>query len=56
VRGAEAVEEVNERDAGLERGGLRNQRQVVRFLHRIRRQHRPAGGAASHHVGVIAED
>ena len=26
------------------------------FLHGVRREHRPAGGAARHHVGVVAED
>ena len=56
VRGAEAVEEMNERNARFERGDLRHQRQVGNFLHGIRRQHRPAGRAAGHHVGVVAKD
>src|ERR1044072_2160249 len=35
VRSAEAVEEVQERDARLKRGGVRNRRQVVHLLHRV---------------------
>ena len=56
VRRAEAVEEVDERDARGERGVLRDERQVVRFLHRARTEHRPAGHPRGHDVGVIAED
>ena len=56
VRGAEAVEEMQERDARFQRGGLRDQRHVHDFLHRIRGQHAEAGGARGHHVAVVAED
>ena len=56
VGGAEAVEEVDHRDAPGQGGGLGDQRHVLGFLHRIAGQERAAGGAAGHHVGVIAED
>ena len=56
VRGAEPVEEVHERHPRPERRRLRDQRQVVRLLHRRRRQQREAGLAHGHHVGVVAED
>ena len=56
MRGAEAVEEVNERDAGLQRGDLRHQRQIVNLLDGVRAEHRPARRAAGHHVGVVAKD
>ena len=56
VRGAEAIEEMNERNARFEGGDLRDERHVGHFLHGVRREHRPAGGAAGHHVGVVAED
>ena len=41
---------------GLERRGVRDGRHVVRFLHRVRAEHREAGLAAGHDVGVVAED
>ena len=50
VRSAEAVEEMQERDAGFERRRMRDQRQVHRFLNRVRAEHGEAGGAAEHHV------
>ena len=56
VRGAEAIEEMDEGNAGFEGGDLRDERQVGNFLHGVRGQHGPAGGAAGHHVGVVAED
>ena len=56
VRGPEAVEEVEERDPRPERRGMRDQREVVRFLDRARREHRPAGRAGVHDVAVVAED
>ena len=40
----------------FERRRLRDQRQIVRFLHRGRGQHREADHARAHHVRVIAED
>ena len=56
VRGAEAVEEMQEGNAGLERRRMRDQRQVHRLLHRVRTQHGPSRRAAEHHVGVVAEN
>ena len=56
VGGAESVEEVEERDARAKAGGLADQRHVVRFLDRSGGEHREAGLAAGHHVGVVAED
>ena len=56
VRGAEAVEEVQERHPRLERRGLRDQRQVVRLLDRRRGEQRETGLPHGHHVGVVAED
>ena len=56
VRGAKAVEEVQERDTRLERRGVGHEREVVRLLHRRRRQQREAGLTNRHHVRVVAED
>ena len=56
VRGAEAVEEVDEGHAALERGALRDEREVVGLLHRVGGQQAEAGLADRHHVGVVAED
>ncbi len=56
VRGAEAVEEVDEGDPGTERRGLSHHRQVVRLLDRCRREQRKPGLADRHHVGMVAED
>ncbi len=56
VRGPEPVEEVEERDPGTERRGMRDQREVMRFLDRARREHRPTGRAGVHDVAVVAED
>jgi hypothetical protein len=56
VRGAEAIEEMDEGNARLERGDLRHGGKIRYFLHRIRSQHRPSRRAAGHHVAVIAED
>ncbi len=56
VRGAETVHEMDDRHAGFQRRRLRHRRQVVRFLHRGRRQHGIAGRARRHHVLVVAED
>ena len=38
VRGAEAVEEMQERDARFQRRGLRDQREILRLLHRVAEQ------------------
>ena len=40
VRGAEAVKEVQERNAGFEAGCMRDQRHVHSFLDRVGAQHR----------------
>ena len=56
VAGAEAVEEVHERNAGVHGGGLGDQGVVVALLHRVGRQHRPTGLASGHHVLVVAEN
>ena len=56
VRGAEAVEEMDEGDPGAERRGLGHHRQVVGLLHGCRGEQRESGLADRHHVGVIAED
>ncbi len=56
VRGPEPVEEMQERDARLQRGRLRDQGGVVRLLHRRRRQQGEPGRAGGHHVRVVAED
>ena len=56
VRGPEAVEEVQERHAALERGRVGDRGQVLGRLHVRRRQHRPAGRPDRHHVALVAED
>ena len=47
VRGAEAVEEMQERHAQFKRGHLRDQRHIVRLLHRC-------GGSNANPVGRVA--
>ncbi len=56
MRDAEAVVEVQERQAGLERRRVGNEGHVLRLLDRIRREHRPAGAAAGHHVAMVAKN
>ncbi len=56
VRGAETVEEMHEGDTGFEGSDVRDQGEVTCFLHRVRREHGVAGGAASHDVRVVAKD
>ena len=56
MRGAETVEEVEERDAGLDGRQVRDRRHVLGFLDGTRRQQREAGLAARHHVLVVSED
>ena len=56
VGGPETVEEVHERNPRGQGGALRDEREVVRFLHRARTEHSPAGHPRRHHVGVVAED
>ncbi len=56
VRGAEAVEEVEERNLRGKRRGMGDHRHVMRFLHAVRSEHRETRLAASHHVSLVAED
>ena len=56
VRGPEAVEEVQERDARVESGRVRDRGEVLRLLDGAGGEHREAGLPAGHHVRVVAED
>ncbi len=56
VRGAEAVEEMHERNARFEGCGLGDEGGVHDLLDVVGGQQRPAGLADGHHVLVIAED
>ena len=56
VGGAEAVEEVDERNAALDGSQVRNSAQVHNFLRVCLSQHGKAGLAAGVNVGVVAED
>ncbi len=56
VRGSEAVEEVEERHARPERGGMRHEGEVVRLLDGAGREHRPPRRPGVHHVAVVTED
>ena len=56
VRGAEAVEEVEERHPRAQGGRVAHEGEVVGLLHGACGQHRPAGGPGVHHVAVVAED
>ena len=56
VRGAKSVEEMHDRHARTQRGGVGHQRQILGFLHRGGGQHRPTCAARRHHVAVVAED
>ena len=56
VRSAEAIEEMQERNARLQGRGVRDQRHVHGFLHRIGRQQRKAGRPDRHGVLMIAKD
>ena len=55
VGGAEAVEEVHERNAGTQSGRLGDQGEVHDLLDIVGAEHGPAGGAAGHDVGMVAE-
>jgi hypothetical protein len=55
VRGAEAVEKVQERDARFERSSLGDRREILRLLHGIGGQHRETGRPRRHHVAMVAE-
>ncbi len=56
MRGTETVEEVAERNGRLDRGKMRDQREVHDLLHGCGCEERKTGLAACHHVAVIAED
>jgi hypothetical protein len=50
VRGAEAVEDVHERDPRLQGARLGNQGEVHHLLHGIGEQHSPTGGPGGHDI------
>src|SRR5512143_506983 len=54
MRGAEPIEEVQERHAGLEGCHLGDGGKVVRFLDTARGEQRKACLAASHHILMVA--
>ena len=56
MAGAETIEEVQERDAGLDGAQVRHAGQVHDLLHAAAGQHGKAGLTTVHHVGVVAED
>ena len=56
MRGAEAIEEMQEGNARLQRRGMCNQGQVHRLLHRVRREQGESRLASGHGIGVIAKD
>ena len=56
VAGAEAVEEVNEGDASLQRGRLDDQGLVHHLLHGVGGQQAEAGLTDCHHIAMVAED
>ena len=56
MAGAEAVEEVQERNGGLDCSQMGNQSHVGRFLNGVGGQHCEAGLTAGHDVGVVSED
>ena len=56
VTGAETIEEVQERHAGFQGGGLSDQGHVHDFLDIGRGQHGKTGLAAGHDVRMVAED
>jgi len=55
-RGAEAVEEVHEGQAGFQAGGLGDKRRVHRFLRVVGGDHPPARRTGGHDIRVVAED
>ena len=56
VRGAEAVEEVQERHAGFDGAQMGDKSHIHGFLHAVGGEHRETGLAAGHNVAVIAKD
>ena len=55
-RGAEAIEEMQERHARFQGGTVGDQRHILGFLDRVRGDQGKTGRAGSHHVRVVAED
>ena len=56
VARSETVEEVKERNFGFKRGKMRNQSKVHNFLNGVGSKHRESRLAASHNVGMVAEN
>jgi hypothetical protein len=56
VRRPEAIEEMQERQLRLERCRMRDESEIVSFLHRAGTEQPPSGAAHGHDVAVIAED
>ncbi len=56
MRCAEAIEEMEKRDAGRKGCGVGYDRHVCRFLHGARAQHGPTCSATGHHVAMITKD
>ncbi|MPN41340.1 hypothetical protein SDC9_188883 [bioreactor metagenome] len=54
--GAEAVEEMEERNAALDRGKMRNQRKIHHFLNGGGGQHGKPGLSATHDIRMISKD
>ena len=56
MAGTEAVEEMQERQAGLDGAQVRHGGDVLRFLDTAGSEHAETRLAAGHHVLVVAED
>src|SRR5208282_3705636 len=56
VRCSEAVKKMEEGNTSFKRGGVRDESEIHGFLNGIGREHGISGGAAEHHVRVVAED
>ena len=56
VGDTETIIEMEERDAGFHRGRMSDHGHVLSFLNGTGDEHRPTGGTAGHHVGVVAEN
>ena len=56
MRSTETVEEVDERNLGLQSSQVRNCREVHNLLNRTRAEHSETSLAASHYILVVTED
>ena len=56
VRGAESIEEMQERNPRFERRGLRDESEIAGFLHGVGRQQRESSRSRGHDVAVIAKN